>query len=171
MLDFSKCRKEAQNEKAQQAQCRSKKTAVLLHVWHLSESDTFPSDGLTGILSYFQEPQIDCLSEAGYKLDKVKGDLEFHNVNFHYPSRPEVKVKLKFTSVQSLLLFHHLVQMVLCCVPTLDELYSPSSHRSSISLICRLSQERQQHLWVPVVLGRAPRFSSFNDSMTLKKEW
>lgn len=43
---------------------------------------------------YFQEPEIDCLSEAGYKLDKVKGDLEFHNVSFYYPSRPEVKVKI-----------------------------------------------------------------------------
>lgn len=39
-----------------------------------------------------QEPQIDCLSEAGYKLDRVKGDIEFHNVTFNYPSRPEVKV-------------------------------------------------------------------------------
>ncbi|XP_056590670.1 bile salt export pump [Triplophysa dalaica] len=39
-----------------------------------------------------REPQIDCLSEAGYKFDKVKGDLEFHNVTFHYPSRPEVKI-------------------------------------------------------------------------------
>ncbi|KAI4882015.1 hypothetical protein NFI96_000728 [Prochilodus magdalenae] len=39
-----------------------------------------------------REPEIDCLSEAGYKLDRVKGDLEFHNVTFHYPSRPEVKI-------------------------------------------------------------------------------
>uniref|UniRef100_A0A9J8BB56 Bile salt export pump n=1 Tax=Cyprinus carpio carpio TaxID=630221 RepID=A0A9J8BB56_CYPCA len=39
-----------------------------------------------------REPEIDCLSEAGYKLNKVKGDLEFHNVTFHYPSRPEVKI-------------------------------------------------------------------------------
>ncbi|KAI1898296.1 hypothetical protein AGOR_G00070860 [Albula goreensis] len=37
-------------------------------------------------------PEIDCMSEAGYKLDKVKGDIEFHNVTFHYPSRPEVKI-------------------------------------------------------------------------------
>lgn len=64
---------------------------------YLRHSDTFSSDGLTGMLSYFQEPEIDCLSEAGYKLDNVKGDLEFHNVTFHYPSRPEVKVKLKCT--------------------------------------------------------------------------
>ncbi|XP_061657910.1 bile salt export pump-like isoform X2 [Syngnathoides biaculeatus] len=39
-----------------------------------------------------REPEIDCLSEAGYKLDRVKGDLEFHHVTFHYPSRPEVKI-------------------------------------------------------------------------------
>ncbi|XP_069377492.1 bile salt export pump-like [Paralichthys olivaceus] len=38
-----------------------------------------------------REPEIDCLSEAGYKLDRVKGDIEFHNVTFYYPSRPEVK--------------------------------------------------------------------------------
>lgn len=43
----------------------------------------------------WQEPQIDCLSEAGYKLDRVKGDIEFHNVTFYYPSRPEVKVLYK----------------------------------------------------------------------------
>uniref|UniRef100_A0A672R8L5 Bile salt export pump n=1 Tax=Sinocyclocheilus grahami TaxID=75366 RepID=A0A672R8L5_SINGR len=39
-----------------------------------------------------RKPEIDCLSEAGYKLNKVKGDLEFHNITFHYPSRPEVKI-------------------------------------------------------------------------------
>ncbi|KAJ8255334.1 hypothetical protein GJAV_G00203690 [Gymnothorax javanicus] len=39
-----------------------------------------------------REPEIDCMSEAGYKLDRVKGDIEFHNVSFNYPSRPEVKI-------------------------------------------------------------------------------
>ncbi|XP_067349779.1 bile salt export pump isoform X2 [Channa argus] len=39
-----------------------------------------------------REPEIDCLSEAGYNLDRVKGDIEFHNVTFYYPSRPEVKI-------------------------------------------------------------------------------
>uniref|UniRef100_A0A3Q3JAS7 Bile salt export pump n=1 Tax=Monopterus albus TaxID=43700 RepID=A0A3Q3JAS7_MONAL len=39
-----------------------------------------------------KEPEIDCLSEAGYKLDKVKGNIEFHNVTFYYPSRPDVKI-------------------------------------------------------------------------------
>ncbi|XP_061579536.1 bile salt export pump [Cololabis saira] len=39
-----------------------------------------------------REPEIDCFSEEGYKLDKVKGDIEFRNVTFYYPSRPEVKI-------------------------------------------------------------------------------
>ncbi|KAM7407487.1 hypothetical protein PAMA_003286 [Pampus argenteus] len=39
-----------------------------------------------------REPEIDCFSEDGHKLDKVKGDIEFHNVTFYYPSRPEVKI-------------------------------------------------------------------------------
>uniref|UniRef100_A0A8D3CCV9 ATP-binding cassette, sub-family B (MDR/TAP), member 11a n=1 Tax=Scophthalmus maximus TaxID=52904 RepID=A0A8D3CCV9_SCOMX len=37
-----------------------------------------------------REPKIDCFSEEGHKLDKVKGDIEFHNVSFFYPSRPEI---------------------------------------------------------------------------------
>lgn len=40
-----------------------------------------------------QKPLIDCMSEDGYKLDRIKGEIEFHNVTFHYPSRPEVKVR------------------------------------------------------------------------------
>nr|AAK52958.1 bile salt export pump [Leucoraja erinacea] len=38
-----------------------------------------------------REPEIDCMSEGGYTLNKVKGDIEFHNVTFNYPSRPDVK--------------------------------------------------------------------------------
>ncbi|XP_060945264.1 bile salt export pump [Limanda limanda] len=39
-----------------------------------------------------REPKIDCFSDEGHILDKVKGDIEFHNVTFFYPSRPEVKI-------------------------------------------------------------------------------
>ncbi|XP_037542359.1 bile salt export pump [Nematolebias whitei] len=39
-----------------------------------------------------REPEINCFSEEGFKLDKVNGDIEFHNVTFFYPSRPEVKI-------------------------------------------------------------------------------
>ncbi|RXN22978.1 bile salt export pump [Labeo rohita] len=39
-----------------------------------------------------REPEIDCFSEEGHTLDKIKGDIEFHSVQFNYPSRPEVKI-------------------------------------------------------------------------------
>ncbi|XP_074158313.1 bile salt export pump [Sminthopsis crassicaudata] len=39
-----------------------------------------------------RKPIIDCLSEDGYKLDRLKGEIQFHNVTFHYPSRPDVKI-------------------------------------------------------------------------------
>ncbi|CAG8544756.1 10017_t:CDS:10 [Ambispora leptoticha] len=43
-------------------------------------------------------PVIDVTSDAGQKLDKssVKGRIEFKNVNFHYPSRPNVPVLKDF---------------------------------------------------------------------------
>ncbi|OXB84706.1 UNVERIFIED_CONTAM: hypothetical protein H355_001183 [Colinus virginianus] len=42
------------------------------------------------------EPQIDSSSNAGYKPDHVKGNLEFQNVYFSYPARPDIK---KFETV------------------------------------------------------------------------
>ncbi|KAG8443194.1 hypothetical protein GDO86_011850 [Hymenochirus boettgeri] len=38
------------------------------------------------------EPKIDTFSTAGFKPNKVKGDIEFKNVRFTYPSRPEIQV-------------------------------------------------------------------------------
>uniref|UniRef100_A0A8C3RRY3 ATP binding cassette subfamily B member 4 n=1 Tax=Chelydra serpentina TaxID=8475 RepID=A0A8C3RRY3_CHESE len=38
------------------------------------------------------EPHIDSFSETGYKPDHIRGNLEFRNVYFNYPSRQDVKV-------------------------------------------------------------------------------
>uniref|UniRef100_A0A803YFW4 ATP binding cassette subfamily B member 1 n=1 Tax=Meleagris gallopavo TaxID=9103 RepID=A0A803YFW4_MELGA len=38
------------------------------------------------------EPQIDSYSDAGHKPDHIKGNLEFQNVFFNYPSRPDVEI-------------------------------------------------------------------------------
>ncbi|KAF4800616.1 Multidrug resistance protein 1 [Turdus rufiventris] len=55
-----------------------------------------------------KEPQIDSYSEAGYKPDHIKGNLEFRNVYFNYPSRPEVEIlkglNLKINSGQTVAL-------------------------------------------------------------------
>ncbi|XP_039235602.1 ATP-dependent translocase ABCB1 isoform X3 [Pipra filicauda] len=54
------------------------------------------------------EPQIDSYSEAGYKPDYIKGNLEFENVYFNYPSRPDVEIlkglNLKISSGQTVAL-------------------------------------------------------------------
>ncbi|XP_061633407.1 ATP-dependent translocase ABCB1-like isoform X1 [Phyllopteryx taeniolatus] len=38
------------------------------------------------------KPRIDSYSESGFKPDSITGNLEFKNIHFNYPSRPEVKV-------------------------------------------------------------------------------
>ncbi|KAJ0000403.1 hypothetical protein NQD34_012245 [Periophthalmus magnuspinnatus] len=37
-------------------------------------------------------PSINSFSDEGYKPDSIKGNIEFKNINFCYPSRPDVKV-------------------------------------------------------------------------------
>uniref|UniRef100_A0A3Q2Z3C6 ATP-binding cassette, sub-family B (MDR/TAP), member 4 n=1 Tax=Hippocampus comes TaxID=109280 RepID=A0A3Q2Z3C6_HIPCM len=37
-------------------------------------------------------PSIDSYSESGFKPDSISGNIEFKNIHFNYPSRPEVKV-------------------------------------------------------------------------------
>ncbi|KAG9476541.1 hypothetical protein GDO78_003207 [Eleutherodactylus coqui] len=38
------------------------------------------------------KPKIDSFSTAGFKPDKIKGDIQFRNVKFSYPSRPDIQV-------------------------------------------------------------------------------
>ncbi|KAG7475856.1 multidrug resistance protein 1-like [Solea senegalensis] len=39
-----------------------------------------------------QRPIIDSYSEEGFKPDFIRGNIEFNNIHFSYPSRPDVKV-------------------------------------------------------------------------------
>ncbi|XP_057689868.1 ATP-dependent translocase ABCB1-like [Corythoichthys intestinalis] len=39
-----------------------------------------------------RKPTIDSYSESGFKPDSINGNVEFKNVHFTYPSRPDVKV-------------------------------------------------------------------------------
>uniref|UniRef100_A0A8B9KG27 ATP-binding cassette sub-family B member 5 n=1 Tax=Astyanax mexicanus TaxID=7994 RepID=A0A8B9KG27_ASTMX len=54
------------------------------------------------------KPSIDSFSEEGYKPDVVKGNIEFRNIHFNYPSRQDVKVlngmNLKIRSGQTIAL-------------------------------------------------------------------
>ncbi|RXM97403.1 Multidrug resistance protein 1 [Acipenser ruthenus] len=54
------------------------------------------------------EPKIDSFSERGYKPDQINGNIEFRNVHFTYPSRPDSKilqgVNLKVSSGQTIAL-------------------------------------------------------------------
>ncbi|XP_075683763.1 ATP-dependent translocase ABCB1-like [Rhinoderma darwinii] len=54
------------------------------------------------------EPNIDGFSTTGFKPDKIKGDIEFRNVKFTYPSRPDIQVlkglNLKISNGQSVAL-------------------------------------------------------------------
>ncbi|GLD63649.1 multidrug resistance protein 1 [Lates japonicus] len=38
------------------------------------------------------KPNIDSFSEAGFKPDSIKGNIEFKNIHFTYPSRPDVQI-------------------------------------------------------------------------------
>uniref|UniRef100_A0A3Q2XXX6 ATP-binding cassette, sub-family B (MDR/TAP), member 4 n=2 Tax=Hippocampus comes TaxID=109280 RepID=A0A3Q2XXX6_HIPCM len=38
------------------------------------------------------EPSIDSYSESGFKPDSINGNIEFKNICFNYPSRPDVQV-------------------------------------------------------------------------------
>ncbi|XP_070768347.1 ATP-dependent translocase ABCB1 [Enoplosus armatus] len=38
------------------------------------------------------KPSIDSFSEGGFKPDSIRGDIEFKNIDFSYPSRPEIRI-------------------------------------------------------------------------------
>uniref|UniRef100_A0A4W3JHN3 ATP-binding cassette, sub-family B (MDR/TAP), member 4 n=1 Tax=Callorhinchus milii TaxID=7868 RepID=A0A4W3JHN3_CALMI len=54
------------------------------------------------------KPAIDSFSESGHKLNHIQGNVEFQNVHFNYPSRPDIQIlkglSLKVNSGQTIAL-------------------------------------------------------------------
>lgn len=42
-------------------------------------------------------PLIDSISEDGFKSENVKGNIEFKNIQFSYPARPEINILRDFS--------------------------------------------------------------------------
>ena len=51
------------------------------------------------LCSSLQKPNIDSDSEEGLKPDRLIGNIEFKDVFFNYPSRPDVPVSTVIQSV------------------------------------------------------------------------
>ncbi|XP_023564472.1 multidrug resistance protein 1-like, partial [Octodon degus] len=76
------------------------------------------------------EPCIDSFSTKGHKPDNIKGNLEFRNIHFSYPSRKEVKIlkglNLKVQSGQTVALVGNSGCGKSTTVQLLQRLYDPS---------------------------------------------
>ncbi|XP_006891548.1 PREDICTED: multidrug resistance protein 1 [Elephantulus edwardii] len=82
------------------------------------------------------EPGIDSYSENGHKPDNIKGNLEFRNVHFSYPSRKEVKIlkglNLKVQSGQTVALVGNSGCGKSTTVQLMQRLYDPTEGTVSI---------------------------------------
>lgn len=82
------------------------------------------------------KPSIDSYSEAGHKPDNIKGNLEFRNVHFSYPSRKEVKIlkglNLKVESGQTVALVGNSGCGKSTTVQLMQRLYDPTDGVVSI---------------------------------------
>ncbi|XP_044534852.1 ATP-dependent translocase ABCB1-like [Gracilinanus agilis] len=75
-------------------------------------------------------PNIDSYSESGHKPDNIKGNLEFKNVHFTYPSRKDVKIlkglNLKVNSGQTIALVGNSGCGKSTTVQLIQRLYDPT---------------------------------------------
>ncbi|CAM9894606.1 unnamed protein product [Rangifer tarandus platyrhynchus] len=82
------------------------------------------------------KPSIDSYSKTGHKPDNIKGNLEFRNVHFHYPSRSEVKIlkglNLKVGSGQTVALVGNSGCGKSTTVQLMQRLYDPTEGMVSI---------------------------------------
>ncbi|MEQ2194105.1 hypothetical protein XENOCAPTIV_023406, partial [Xenoophorus captivus] len=76
----------------------------LLVIWQKLHNCGFDSVNSVYFLNYniHNNPTIDSFSETGFKPDLIKGNIEFKNIHFSYPSRPDVKVSIDGHDIRSL---------------------------------------------------------------------
>ncbi|KAM4874401.1 ATP-dependent translocase ABCB1 isoform 2-T2 [Thomomys bottae] len=82
------------------------------------------------------KPSIDSFSSSGHKPDNIKGNLEFRNIHFSYPSRKEVKIlkglNLKVQSGQTVALVGNSGCGKSTTVQLIQRLYDPTEGVVSI---------------------------------------
>uniref|UniRef100_A0A8I3WB18 ATP binding cassette subfamily B member 4 n=1 Tax=Callithrix jacchus TaxID=9483 RepID=A0A8I3WB18_CALJA len=82
------------------------------------------------------KPSIDSYSKSGHKPDNIKGNLEFRNVHFSYPSRKEVKIlkglNLKVQSGQTVALVGNSGCGKSTTVQLIQRLYDPTEGMVSV---------------------------------------
>ncbi|XP_060052281.1 ATP-dependent translocase ABCB1 isoform X3 [Erinaceus europaeus] len=82
------------------------------------------------------KPSIDSYSKSGHKPDTIKGNLEFRNVHFSYPSRKEVKIlkglNLKVQNGQTVALVGNSGCGKSTTVQLMQRLYDPSEGTVSV---------------------------------------
>ncbi|XP_048195905.1 ATP-dependent translocase ABCB1-like isoform X2 [Perognathus longimembris pacificus] len=82
------------------------------------------------------KPSIDSFSTSGHKPDNIKGNLEFRNIHFSYPSRKEVKIlkglNLKVQSGQTVALVGNSGCGKSTTVQLIQRLYDPTEGVVSI---------------------------------------
>nr|XP_012306316.1 multidrug resistance protein 1 [Aotus nancymaae] len=82
------------------------------------------------------KPSIDSYSKSGHKPDNIKGNLEFRNVHFSYPSRKEIKIlkglNLKVQSGQTVALVGNSGCGKSTTVQLIQRLYDPTEGTVSV---------------------------------------
>ncbi|XP_063670717.1 ATP-dependent translocase ABCB1 isoform X4 [Pan troglodytes] len=82
------------------------------------------------------KPSIDSYSKSGHKPDNIKGNLEFRNVHFSYPSRKQVKIlkglNLKVQSGQTVALVGNSGCGKSTTVQLMQRLYDPTEGMVSV---------------------------------------
>lgn len=93
----------------------SSEKVVILHSLQMLYWNLFEFGILSHSTWFFrQEPNINSYSNEGYKLDVVKGNIEFKNIHFNYPSRQDVKVNTDLLQIYILITIKCVQEIPFC---------------------------------------------------------